>query len=120
MTVVIESEGHALGFAQMVSTQTGLYAFEDKDPGWSISYLPNRVFDRNQAVSAMTIAEHVAEHWHDAVEPLLNFGKPYCEEGCPRWPFIVTWAHELGITGETAVIAVGAFVKVMGRVPGAG
>jgi hypothetical protein len=77
--------------ATMTSDQTAHSA--RKAPGsqhlWEVSWLPGRVLDRNRAITAMTLAEL-------AGEADLN-------ERHPRWPFIQTWAAELGLTGSDAV-----------------
>jgi hypothetical protein len=55
---------------------------------WAISWLPGRRVNRNQAITAMVLAEHVTgatTHRH------------------PQWPFIEAWARELGLTAATAV-----------------
>lgn len=62
--------------------------------GWEVSWLPGRALDRNQAVTAMTIAETVAKGGtpgHDLMS------------GDPLWPHIDGWAEELGLSGPTAV-----------------
>ena len=48
--------------------------------GWAVTWLPGRVLTRNQAITAMMLAETVAGH---------HTGQ--------RWPFIESWANELGI-----------------------
>jgi hypothetical protein len=60
------------------------------DAGWEVSWLPGRVLDRNQAVTAMQIAAHVGGGvgLHDD----------------PIWPHIDGWARELGLTGPDAVV----------------
>jgi hypothetical protein len=60
--------------------------------GWTVSWLPGRTLTQNQAVTAMTIAEIVAEHAGD----LAGSGS--------AWRIHVDgWAAELGITGPHAV-----------------
>jgi hypothetical protein len=56
---------------------------------WEVSWLPGRVLDRNSAVTAMVLADHAREHD-------LN-------ERHRLWPFIQSWAAELGLTGSDAV-----------------
>jgi hypothetical protein len=55
---------------------------------WEFSWLPGRVLGRNEAVTAMTIAETVAR----GLEP-----------GSTLWPFIDGWASKLGLEGLDAV-----------------
>ena len=55
---------------------------------WVVSWLPGRQLSRNEAITAMTLAEQVAE------------------DACVHskwWPFIVAWAGELGLSGQEAV-----------------
>jgi hypothetical protein len=56
---------------------------------WEVSWLPGQALDRNSAITAMTLADHVGEHG-------LN-------ERHHLWPFIQGWAAELGLTGSDAV-----------------
>jgi hypothetical protein len=56
---------------------------------WEVSWLPGRVLDRNSAITAMILAGH-------AGEPDLN-------ERHRLWPFIQSWAAELGLTGSDAI-----------------
>ena len=56
---------------------------------WEVSWLPGRALDRNSAITAMVLADH-------AREPDLN-------EQHRLWPFIQSWAAELGLTGSDAV-----------------
>jgi hypothetical protein len=56
---------------------------------WEVSWLPGRALDRNSAITAMVLAGH-------AGEPDLN-------EQHRLWPFIQSWAAELGLTGADAV-----------------
>jgi hypothetical protein len=56
---------------------------------WEVSWLHGRTLDRNQAITAMTLAGH-------ADEADLN-------ERHRLWPFIENWPAELGLTGSDAV-----------------
>jgi hypothetical protein len=56
---------------------------------WRVSWLPGRVLARNQAVTAMVVAEHVARGVRDGSHK--------------KWPFMLTWARELGVSAEDAV-----------------
>jgi hypothetical protein len=64
--------------------------------GWSVSWFPERAMTRNEAITAMTIAETVAVH---------EFKPVGAEPGDvdPVWLHIDQWAAELGITGPHAV-----------------
>src|SRR5215510_1566710 len=57
--------------------------------GWEVSWLPGRIVDRNTAATAMILADTAAE------EDL--------HEGHRLWPFIQSWAAELGLTGPDAI-----------------
>jgi hypothetical protein len=59
---------------------------------WKVSWLPGRLFTRNQAITAMTIAEAVAVHADDLADNASRW-----------WLHIDGWAAELGITGPNAV-----------------
>jgi len=57
--------------------------------GWEVSWLPGQVLDRNTAITAITLADTAAEHdLHD---------------GHPMWPFVESWAGELGLTAAEAI-----------------
>ena len=57
--------------------------------GWAVTWLPGRVLTRNQAITAMVLAETVAGGIGDHTDK--------------RWLFIEGWANELGMTGADAV-----------------
>ncbi|HET8680711.1 MAG TPA: hypothetical protein VFM54_02375 [Micromonosporaceae bacterium] len=54
---------------------------------WRVSWLPGRTLSRDEATTAMTLAELVARGVRD---------------GDRRWPFVVGWAQELGLSGAQA------------------
>ena len=60
--------------------------------GWEVSWLPGRTLDRNQAITAMTIADMVG-----------GTGVPRADD--PIWLFL-GWAAELGLTAPGAVARV--------------
>jgi hypothetical protein len=64
----------------------------DEPTLWSVTWLPGCALTRNQAITAMTLAEMIAVHADD----LTDSGSKY-------WLFIDGWAAELGITGPNAV-----------------
>ena len=53
-----------------------------------VSWLPGRVLGRNNAITAMTLADHAGEHDLNERDRL--------------WPFIENRAAELGLTGSDA------------------
>ena len=59
--------------------------------GWEVSWLPGRTLDRNQATTAMTIADMVG-------------GRGVGLSDDPIWPFLDNWAAELGLSGPDAVV----------------
>jgi hypothetical protein len=60
-------------------------------PGaWSVTWLPGRQLDRNQAITAMTLAEYVDQGVVDS-------------SVMPGWIFVQGWAGELGLTANEAV-----------------
>jgi hypothetical protein len=56
---------------------------------WIVSWLPQRLLTRNQAITAMTLAEAVAAH--------------PASPGSQWWPFIQGWAAELGVATQRAI-----------------
>ena len=58
--------------------------------GWEVTWLPGRALTRNQAITAMTIADIVAT----------------CDmmSDSPMWPFIDSWAEELDMSSLQAVV----------------
>jgi len=56
---------------------------------WEVSWLPGQALDRNSAITAMVLADHAGERD-------LN-------ERHRLWPFIESWAAELGLTGSDAI-----------------
>lgn len=57
---------------------------------WRVSWLPGRVLTRDQAVTAMVLAEVV---WREELRPESRW-----------WGFIDKWAGELELTGPDAVV----------------
>lgn len=78
----------------MTSSVTSHVAAGDDADGWGVSWAPGQRLDRNQAVSAMTIAE------------LVESG---AAEGSKDWPLVRSFAGELGMTAQEAA------AKVLGR-----
>jgi hypothetical protein len=61
--------------------------------GWQVSWLPGRTLNRNQATTAMVIANLVGDK-----------GVPRADD--PVWLFLDGWAAELGLTAPGAVARV--------------
>lgn len=78
---------------RMVSDQTEQWAepvVADQEYGqWSVSWLPGRPVTRNQAITAMVLAEHVSNGARSSDHP--------------QWPFVLTWAAELDLDPHQAV-----------------
>lgn len=64
-------------------------AAADGNGAWVVSWLPLRLLTRNQAITAMTIAETV--------------GTTAVDHTHPMWPHLISWAAELDLTGPDAV-----------------
>jgi predicted PhzF superfamily epimerase YddE/YHI9 len=77
---------------EMTSDQTRHIAHVTETGSWAVSWLPNRVFTRNLAITAMTLAEAVAVHADDLADSSHKL-----------WWHVDGWAAELGITGPQAV-----------------
>ncbi|NED95848.1 hypothetical protein G1H11_11050 [Phytoactinopolyspora alkaliphila] len=60
---------------------------------WEVTWLPDRVLSRNEAITAVTFAETVAS------VPAESDLRP----GLPVWPVLAAWAGELGLTPAAAV-----------------
>jgi len=56
---------------------------------WEVSWLPGQALDRNSAITAMVLADHAGER--------------DLSERRRLWPFIESWAAELGLTGSDAI-----------------
>ncbi len=67
---------------------------------WVVSWMNGvgePTVSRNQAVTAITLAAHIATH---------DGGN--CDQTCRRWPFVENWASELGMAATDVVQAVKA------------
>jgi hypothetical protein len=60
-----------------------------KQYAWEVSWLPGRHLNRNEAITAMVLADTTAD---DDVHP-----------GHRAWPHVQGWAAELGLTGPQAL-----------------
>lgn len=80
----------------MTCATSGHTAHRDDAGAWSVSYLPGRTFDRNDAITALTIAEAVASITADKAK--------YDRV----WPHIMSWAGEIGMDAAAAVTAASA------------
>lgn len=63
---------------------------------WTVSWLPHRLFDRHEAITAITLAETLAAG---------------VRSGHPRWPVVESMTHTLGITPTEAVERYAARLK---------
>ena len=74
----------------MTSDQTAHTARHAPDRGgWDVSWLPGQTLDRNTAITAMILADTTAG--------------PGLAEGHRHWPFVQSWAAELGLTAPDAI-----------------
>ena len=76
-----------IGDDRMTSDVTAHFAELVAAGGWRVSWLPGRTVSRDEATTAMTLAEMVARGVRD---------------GDRHWPFVVGWAQELGLSGAQA------------------
>jgi hypothetical protein len=83
--------GLTINDTAMTSTHTGHTARQapGHHHGWEVSWLPGRILDRNSAITAMVLADSVAQGDLD--------------EGHRLWPHIQGGAEELGLTGPDAI-----------------
>ena len=77
----------SIGDDRMTSDVTPHVAELVGEGQWRVSWLPERTLSRNEATTAMTLAELVARGVRD---------------GDRRWLFVVGWAQELGLSGTQA------------------
>lgn len=77
-----------IGEHLMTSTVTRHVAAGDDSDGWGVSWLPGKRLDRNQAVSAVTLAEFIESG---------------TAEGSKDWPLVRALAGELGLNAQEAV-----------------
>lgn len=59
---------------------------------WRVTWLPGRLLTRNEAITAMTIAEFTVTH-RPALGDVLS----------PAWCHLAAWADEIGLTPERAL-----------------
>jgi hypothetical protein len=83
--------GLTINDTTITSTQTGHTARQapGHHHGWEVSWLPGQILDRNTAITAMVLADTVAQG--------------DLHEGHRLWPHIQGWAEELGLTGTDAI-----------------
>lgn len=77
-----------IGDARMTSGVTG-HTARRTDDTWSVTWLKDRALTRDQAITALTLAELVAA---GVISPAHR-----------QWPHITSFAAELGLTGDDAV-----------------
>lgn len=98
MSITIDNE-------RMITAGGLANATRDPSGIWHVVWFADRDLDRNQAISAMMITDHVMS---DAAE---RHGYMHlCDGLCKMWPFLVTWASEIYLSGEEAC----AFVENYG------
>ncbi len=59
---------------------------------WAVTWLPGRLLTRNQAITAMTLAEMLVERAHVLADPAAKL-----------WWHVDAWAQELGLSRADAV-----------------
>ena len=80
-----------IGETAMTSDQSAHIARQVPGPprGWEVSWLPGQVFDRNTAITAMSLADIAAT---GDIRP-----------GHRLWPVVESWSAEVGLTGPDAI-----------------
>ena len=80
-----------IGETAMTSDQSAHIARQVPGPsrGWEVSWLPGQVFDRNTAITAMSLADIAAT---GDIRP-----------GDRLWPVVESWSAEVGLTGPDAI-----------------
>ena len=81
----------------MRSTDTPHTAHRQLSASWTVTWLPDRILSRDQAISAMTIAETVGAIAPDADPGTYN---------SQFWTLVDSLAGELGLTGPDAIARV--------------
>ena len=83
--------GLTINDTSMTSNHTGHTARQapGRPHGWEGSWLPGQLLDRNSAITAMVLADTVAQD--------------DLHEGHRLWPHIQSWAEELGLTSPDAI-----------------
>ena len=81
-----------IGDTAMTSDQSAHTARQVPGPsrGWQVSWLPGQVFDRNTAITAMSLADIAAT---GDIRP-----------GHRLWPVVESWSAEVGLTGHDAIV----------------
>ena len=90
----------------MTSDRTAHTARQARGPqrGWEVSWLPGQTLDRNTAITAMILADTAAGQ--------------HLRENHRLWPFIQSWAAELGFTGPEAITQAAQPPAAPSRQPG--
>jgi len=82
-------------------------ATRGKDQLWGVSYMPtNERFDRNEAITALLAADHVLSVVEGRPREITSRGEwfgHHCDDTCPFWPFIGSWAIELAYSANSLV-----------------
>lgn len=80
-TRMVSTSGHTAEHVRIPAADGG--------GAWVVSWCPTRLFDRNQAVTALTLAEFATS---GVTGPTHR-----------KWPFMKGWAAELGMDVDEAV-----------------
>jgi hypothetical protein len=80
-----------IGETAMTSDRSAHTARQVPGPSreWQVSWLPGQVFDRNTAITAMSLADIAAT---GDIRP-----------GHRLWPVVESWSAEVGLTGPDAI-----------------
>jgi hypothetical protein len=66
---------------------------------WRLAWWPNAIYDRNQVISGLLVADHVLATIDCKARESTRAGEWFghgCDGNCPMWPFITSWVAELG------------------------
>lgn len=68
----------------------------DSGETWVVSWMPEQRLSRNQATTAMVLAEYVANYWHQPDQVVGMEERRFRQ-------FATQWADELGMTADDAI-----------------
>jgi hypothetical protein len=77
---------------EMASDATQHTACQTPSGAWRVTWLPGFDLNRNEAITAMVLADHVGNQAITTQDRI--------------WPFVEGWAAELGMSPEAALLGV--------------
>lgn len=82
---------------RMASDATRHFATRQPDGMWVVSWLPGRALSYDEAVTAMTLAEAVAQMQDEGLSRVVDYTHRL-------WACVDGWAAALGLSGPDAVV----------------